>query len=192
MAVSPKLRVLILAAVEAELFQMSGFCVGVGPVRAAVGATRLILGHQPQAVIMVGTAGALCSDHPLSSVIVARRFGWAHSGAILGAGYVPLPPEDLDADPGLVASIGLPQADVVTVGAITTDAHVADELRKRWQVEHMEAYSVALAAASLGVPFTAVLGLSNQVGPNAHEEWKANRHAAESAARDAVSKWLAG
>ena len=192
MVVSPKLRVLILAAVEAELSDMSGFCVGVGPVRSAVGATRLILEHRPSSVIMIGTAGALSDHLPVPSVVVARCLGWAHSGAILGAGYVPLPPEDLVADAALAAAIGLPQADVVTVGAITTDARVADDLRQRWQVEHMEAYSVALAAASLGVPFAAVLGLSNRVGPNAHEEWKANRHTAESAARDAVSRWLAG
>jgi nucleoside phosphorylase len=192
MAVPPKLRVLILAAVEAELSDMSGFCVGVGPIRSAVGATRLILGHRPQAVVMIGTAGALSPDLPVPSVVVARRLGWAHSGSILGAGYVPLPPADLEADASLVAAMNLPQADVVTVGAITTDPQVADALRVRWQVEHMEAYSVALAAAELGVPFAAVLGLSNRVGPNAHEEWKANRQTAESAARDAVSRWLAG
>lgn len=192
MAVSPKLRVLILAAVEAELFQMSGFCVGVGPVRSAVGATRLILEHRPEAVVLIGTAGALVNDLSVPSVVVARRLGWAHSGAMLGAGYVPLPPEDLQADASLAAAFDLQPVDVVTVGAITTAPGVADELRRRWQVEHMEAYSVALAAAAAGVPFAAVLGLSNRVGPNAHEEWKANRHAAESAARDAVSKWLAG
>ena len=40
------------------------------------------------------------------------------------------------------------------------------------------------------MPFVAVLGVANVVGPTAHEEWRANRALAEAAAREAVATLL--
>ena len=60
----------------------------------------------------------------------------------------------------------------------------------RWQVEHMESWSVAAAAEAAGVPFVALLGITNEVGPEAHAQWLANRAAVESAVRDAARSLL--
>jgi 3-methyl-2-oxobutanoate hydroxymethyltransferase len=44
----------------------------------------------------------------------------------------------------------------------------------------------ALACQEAGVPFLAVLGIANEVGPQAHAQWRAHRAEAEAAARRAV------
>jgi purine-nucleoside phosphorylase len=49
-------------------------------------------------------------------------------------------------------------------------------------LENLEVFSVARAAHAAGLPFAAVLGISNVVGPNAHAEWRANHLAASRAA----------
>jgi purine-nucleoside phosphorylase len=80
---------------------------------------------------------------------------------------------------------------VVCCTAITTDPGVAGALAAEGDVEHMEAFGVAWACARAGVPFAAVLGITNAVGPNAHAEWKANRAAAQAAAVIAARDWIA-
>jgi nucleoside phosphorylase len=49
-------------------------------------------------------------------------------------------------------------------------------------VENLEAFAVARAAATAGIPFIAILGISNTVGPMAHAEWKRNAARAAAAA----------
>ena len=54
----------------------------------------------------------------------------------------------------------------------------------------MEAYGAALACQDAGVPFCVVLGVANQVGPEAHAQWKAHRVEAEQAACRIAERWL--
>jgi len=49
-------------------------------------------------------------------------------------------------------------------------------------VENLEAFAVARAAAAAGLPFAAILGISNNVGPSAHAAWKRNATGAAAAA----------
>jgi nucleoside phosphorylase len=181
---------MIVAAAHHELGNMEGFALGVGPVRAAASAARLLALHTPSAVILIGTAGTYRRDVPVPSVIAAHKVGWGHAAAVLGAGYVPLPPEPLWTDERLRTVSGLTSADVLTVGAITTDRSVAAAWSADWALENMEAYGVALAAAQAGVPFLAILGVTNEVGPDAHAQWKANRAEVEQRVRDAVHPLL--
>lgn len=87
--------------------------------------------------------------------------------------------------------LGVPSHDVLTVSAITTDPGITATYAKHWQIEHMEAWAVAWAAQQAGVPLVILLGVANQVGPNAHAEWLANREAAEAAAREVALRLLA-
>ncbi|HSZ80968.1 MAG TPA: hypothetical protein VLA14_01740, partial [Polyangia bacterium] len=57
-------------------------------------------------------------------------------------------------------------------------------------LENLEAFAVARAAAAARVPFAAVLGVSNVVGPRAHAEWRANHLAASRAACHVVWSYL--
>ncbi|MEQ1570081.1 MAG: hypothetical protein ABMA64_30890, partial [Myxococcota bacterium] len=113
------------------------------------------------------------------------RLGWADGGAVAGLGYVPMPPEVLEGEaPAELAH--LPRASVLTLAAITTDPALVNTLGSTWQVEHMEAYAVAAACREYGVPFTAVLGITNDVGPDAHRQWLAHRDEVQAAVRAAV------
>jgi purine-nucleoside phosphorylase len=69
---------------------------------------------------------------------------------------------------------------------VTTDPTLADRLSDGFSVEHLEAYSVAMACQDVGIPFVAILGIANVVGPGAHVEWLAHRDEAQDAAREAA------
>jgi purine-nucleoside phosphorylase len=104
----------------------------------------------------------------------------------MGLGYTPRPPDPVICDPSLLSGVELPTLDVLTVAAITTDPLLAQRLSDGWQVEHLEAFGVALACQQAGIPFALVLGISNVVGPEAHMQWLTHRNAAQDAARAAI------
>jgi nucleoside phosphorylase len=79
---------------------------------------------------------------------------------------------------------------VLTTGAVTTDLTLARRLCDGYTVEHLEAFGVAIACQNAGIPFVAVLGISNAVGPEAHGQWLTNRDAAQDAARAVVRPLL--
>ncbi len=182
----------VVAAVQAELGALSGTALGVGPVRAAAAAARLLAAVAPDAVLLVGSAGSYPAGPAVGSVVASRRLGWADGATVQDQAYIPLAPRPLEGDARLRAQASLPEADVLTVPAITTDPGLAVALSRhggeRWTVEHLEAMAVAMACAQAGVPFLALLGIANRVGPSAHEEWKANRRAAEAGACAAAQR----
>jgi len=175
------MEALLVAAVDEERGPLPGVSVGVGPLRAALGAARALAARQPPAVVLVGTCGAYPGGPPIGAQFVAGALGFADLGAAGGLGYTPLPPPILHADAALSAVFRLPAASVLTLGAITSSATVAAALGASWSLEHLEAYAVAAACAEHGVPFAAVLGVTNAVGPDAHAEWRAHRAAVEAA-----------
>lgn len=181
---------LLLAAVRDELGDLPGEAVGVGPVVAAVGAAVLLARHRPDAAVLIGSAGRYAGGPAVGTAIAARRLGYASGTAILARGYVPRPPSDLQGDAALRRRLDLPEADVLTTDAITTDESLAASYATQWSVEHLEAWGVAWACVAAGVPFVAVLGIANDVGPDAHAQWSAHRGKAESAARRAVEGLL--
>lgn len=183
---------LVVAAAPTELGDLSGEALGVGVVRATAATARRLARGEVDGVVLVGTAGALPGGPEIGAVVAARRVSLGSTAAALGLGYVPLAPPPLAGDAGLRARLALPEVDVVTHVAITTDPALADRVAAEASVEHMEAYGVAWACAEAGVPFVAVLGITNRVGPDAHAEWMAHRAEAESAARDAVRRRLLG
>lgn len=178
--------ILAVAAVEAELGGLPGAVLGVGPVRAAAELARLLATKRPEGVVLVGSAGCYGAGHQLGQAYVAERLGTGDAGAAAGQGYVPLAPPVLEADPTLRNRVDCDGARVLTLAAITTAPEVVDLLAQDWDLEHMEAYAAAWACRCAGVPFLAVLGVANRVGPDAHDEWRANRAVAEAAAREAV------
>ena len=177
---------MIVAAVAAELGPLPGYPLGVGPLRAAAEMARLLAEHKPPHVILIGSAGAYTAAHPIGAAFVSGALGTADGATTLGLAYTPLPPPPLQSDPVLQRALGAPVARVLTVAAISADPTLALKIGQGWDLEHMEAYGAALACAAAGVPFAAVLGVSNAVGPHAHSQWLAHRAAAEGAARAVV------
>ncbi len=182
----------LVAAVGDELGPLPGTVLGVGLVAAAASAARLLATDRPDAVVLIGTAGRLGDGPRVGTVIVAGEVALGSAAAALGLGYVPRRPGPIAADPGLVERIGLPTARVLTNLAITTDPALAERFAAEGQVEHMEAYAVAYACADAGVPFAAVLGITNEVGPGAHAEWLRHRLSVQAAVQAVAARIVGG
>jgi nucleoside phosphorylase len=103
---------------------------------------------------------------------------------------VPRAPEPIDGDAAMLAALDVPRHSILTVGAITTDRTLARRISDGHTVEHMEAFGVALACKHAKIPFVAVLGITNDVGPDAHVQWLTHRDAAQAAARAAIAPLL--
>lgn len=164
--------------------------VGVGLVEAAIGASRLLASHRPDAVVLLGTAGVYpghANALPLGSAVIASsavllpHFGHEHD-AFLPA----LMPSRVRCAPALCRALArataLPVADVACPLAITRSATAARAAARGsgCALENLETFAVARAASSARIPFAAVLGIANRVGPAGHREWQ--RHAAAAAA----------
>lgn len=200
---------LIAAAWEPELAALpilSGVecaVVGVGLVEAAAGAARVLEAVKPRAVILVGTAGvypALATKLPSGRIAVSRTITLASLSVARAAAYFPPPvPTSVATTPVLrreLATCGsrIPQADVACPLGITRSAAAARTLADATgaALENLEAFAVARASAAAGIPFAAVLGVANVVGPRAHAQWRTHGPAAAAAACARVAAWLTG
>lgn len=181
---------LVMAAAPEELGSLKGAVVGVGPVVAAATAAQVIERDKPDRVVLIGTAGAYPGGPPIGVAVSASRVALSWGVAAMGLGYVPRPPEPVVCDAAMGATLDLPEHAVLTVGAITTDPTLSRRIADGYTVEHLEAFGVARACFQAGIPFLAVLGITNDVGPDAHVQWLTHRDAAQQAARDAIQPLL--
>jgi len=182
---------LVLAAVAEELGDVPGETVGIGPVVAAAHAATILARIQPERVLMIGTCGMYPGrSFTIGEAVMARRVGLSYGVAAMGLGYVPRAPEPVDCAADMLEKVQLAIADVLTTGAVTTDTVLAGRLSDHWHVEHLEAFGVALACEQAGIPFNAILGIANDVGPHAHMQWLSHREEAQNAARQAARRLL--
>lgn len=198
-------RLLVCAAVEEELaallprlersgavwsgsidgVEIRAAAVGIGPVEAALG-TASLLAERPDAALLVGTCGAYPgAGLSVGATVVVETSLLTASDAAAGLSYLPdACGGPARAHPALVAALGAPAAVAVTAVAITRDAARARLLASATgaAVEHMEAFGFLRAAERAAVPAACLLGIANEVGPRAHEEWKARGATAAAAA----------
>jgi hypothetical protein len=139
--------------------------LGVGLVDSALGAASAFVAGLP--ALLVGTVGA----YPSSGLAI---------GALVTAGSLALaadPAELPDMLAGGLTAIpvdGFPVVRVGTTLGVTVDDVLAARLGARHDVEHMEGYAVARAAARIGAPFRAVFAVANGVGAGGRAEWLSN------------------
>jgi nucleoside phosphorylase len=161
--------------------------VGVGTVDAAVGAATAIARANPRRVIFVGTAGVYPSAarvHAIGTAALAGELRLVSTATLRGDAYHPAPlvataTTNAPLRAALARGDGVPTATVACPLAITQTAALARRIAATGAaLETLEAFAVARAAAAAGLPFAAVLGVSNVVGPRAHAEWRANHLAA--------------
>ncbi|HEY0713632.1 MAG TPA: phosphorylase [Polyangia bacterium] len=174
--------------------------VGVGLIEAAAGAARLIAQTKPRAVFLVGTGGVYPGARiapPIGSAVIAQSLCLASASVATEAAYLPAPlPAACDATPRLVraaaAATRLPRAIVACPLGISGTGALARRLQAATgaDVENLEAFAVARAAAAAGVAFAGVLGISNVVGPQSHAQWRAHAEASAYAACVAVRATL--
>jgi nucleoside phosphorylase len=200
-----------LAHLRAELPDLPGrlrrrvtlACVGVGLVEAGIAAARLIDKHKPSTVLLVGTAGAYpgqATELGLKSAAIAGRICLLPQILLGKHAFLPaIVPTETKSTPALVRTLrkatGLPCADVACPIGITATTEAASSAAKLsgCALENLEAFAVARAAATAKVPFAAILGIANRVGPHGHREWEKHAKAAAESACQAVLaalKWI--
>jgi nucleoside phosphorylase len=179
--------------------------VGIGVTMAAVGGAMQLAEHAPRVVVLVGTCGAYriagdasASVLAIGDVAVPARLRLTAPCVVDGLAQFPDPMSvSLDAHAptveGLLRAGGRP-GDVVTTPGITVDDAAAARVARATgaRIEHLEAHGVATACAARGVPFAAALGVANDVGSGAREQWRSYHRAAAAAAIAVVTRWLQG
>lgn len=185
------MSILVMAAAPEELGEIEGAVVGVGPVVAAANAARILERDRPSRVVLIGTAGAYAGGPPIGVAVGATEVALSWGIAAMGLGYVPRAPKPVECDSSMLSKLDVPHHRVLTVGAITTDRTLARRIADGYTVEHLEAFGVAIACQQAGIPFLAVLGITNDVGPDAHVQWLTHRDAAQAASREAIAPLLA-
>ena len=175
--------------------------VGIGAIDAAVGAAGAIVRARPARVIFVGTAGIYGRETEaraaIGTAVVAGEIFCMSTAALKGEAYLPGP---------MVVQVATSRAlrtalaggragrsrDVAAPLAITRSATLGRRIAEATgaTLENLEAFAVARAAAAAGVPFAAVLGVANGVGPKGHEEWQRHHRAASRAACELIARFL--
>ena len=142
--------------------------VGVGPIRSAAVSMSLrkIVAGRP--VLFVGSCGAsLFSGSP--TLIAADSVEWRPVDVRAGDSYVVQNTETLKPLSPLNFDHNLPRVQVSCSGSITLKAELKENV-----FENLELYSVACSWLGVCQSFSAVLGVTNQLGPDAHLEWRQN------------------
>jgi purine-nucleoside phosphorylase len=177
--------------------------VGVGAVDAGIAAAGLLRDVRPARLLFVGTAGvyggARSGAPAIDDAVVVDRAHLISTATLRQESYAPAPLiTEVLCDAALVRRLARSSGDDATpVGAacplaITRAPALARRIARacRAGVENLELFSVGRAAALAGVPFAAVVGIANRVGPTAHAEWKAHHRSASRAAGQRVRAFL--
>jgi futalosine hydrolase len=208
-------RTLIVSAFEPEIAPLRRLVrglrgivlepVGIGAIDAAVGAAGAIARARPARVLFVGTAGIYGREkearEAIGTAMVAGEIVCMSTAALKGEAYLPGPmvvqvPTSRSLQAALAGGrAGEPRdlpRDVASPLAITRSVALGRRIAEATgaTLENLEAFAVARAAAAAGVPFAAVLGVANRVGPTGHEEWQRHHRAASRAACELIARFL--
>lgn len=142
--------------------------VGIGSIKSAQVAARTTSLVAGRSVLFIGSCGsseALSSDKLISGTTVV----WAPPDVRHKESYL-VP----NAEPGIVLD-PLPEGISIRQEGISCSSSITLRSEKSAGVfENLELYSVASAWRSSCRNFWSMLGVTNQLGPNAHQEWKKN------------------
>lgn len=188
-----KIKTLIVGAYARELLpfvdlgrkhclvvdQTAYLACGIGPVAATFGITHFLEDYLPEQIVAVGTAGVIDTKRfKVSDLVCAESVSYVgrHSDVSDWQTYVPKNlPQTLDLSQPFLQLAHLPRAKVFAPQEISSGpAWRASLLGLGYQVEHLESFAYAFVAQKFGIPISIVLGLANEVGPNAHAEWQKN------------------
>ena len=148
--------------------------LGIGALNAALGLGRWL--SEVNEVVFAGSAGILPgAGFRIGQVVEASQVLLADGAAALGLAHSPLMDRPLTLEAG-PRRFGCPQAKVVNTGSVTQDLGLALALAQSSgaELETLELYGLALAAQQAGLPWSALLGLTNEVGPLGQGQWQEN------------------
>ena len=185
-------RRLIESSLRIDSGQWTVKTIGFGVITAGIETTRLLLNEQPRQVILAGIAGLFAG--PSTETLRIGDAVWFDSVAIdgigVGQGDAFVDAADLgwraDGEAAPTETIRLPTtcqsqasiaqpAQLLTVCSGSADKDDAARRLQRFPAaigEDMEAYAVACACQSAGVPLRVVRGFSNRVGDRDKSAWQ--------------------
>ncbi|MCS7463357.1 futalosine hydrolase [Paenibacillus doosanensis] len=192
-------RVLVATAVEAEKEavlrglgndpRFDVIAAGVGPVAAAVGATKALAAAPYGLVVIAGIAGGFAEQAAIGSLVVASEIIAADLGAETPDGFcsldelgfgsariaVDLARAERLAEALAAAGLSARLGPVLTLSTVTGTAETSAALAKRVPgaaAEAMEGFGIAAAALYRGVPVLELRAVSNAVGPRDRAAWR--------------------
>lgn len=141
---------------------------GVGPTAASFGLAHFLEDYRPERVIGIGTAGIINSGaYRIGDIVCASSVSVAsHDASVYALSNMP--------DIALSAPVGFTHARVFCPQEITCSLARKKILQAHHDVENLEAYSYAFVAGRFKIPIKILLGLTNEAGPDAHAQWRAN------------------
>jgi futalosine hydrolase len=188
---------LFVAAFEPELSKLReirtsvwAVPVGIGLPAAAVGTARALSGRSPKAVVLLGTCGAFPGRGlAVGDVVVATGVRLGSAAAARGEGAMPAPMVEVLPCDSTVLRVPGKSVQVATTLAVTTTAGLAAAMTESTgcDVEHLEAYAIALACRAAGVPFMAVLVVANEVGSEGRAQWAEHHQRVSDALAEVVN-----
>ena len=208
-------RLLVLAAVEAELADLRGTlpqncpvelaAVGCGVVQAAINTAAVLknyqgaFGRSPEAVVFIGSAGSYDHSIPLLTPAVASSVVLGDTAVSLGRGYFPeVMTTALHPDAALAESLLSLDREAIHSGtfatplAITADRRLGTIIRVELgaKFENLELFGVASACFSNSAPWTNLSMVTNHIHNLAHKEWNQNSAQASKFTAAMIISWL--
>ncbi len=174
-----------------------GMQCGIGKVNAAVGTQAMIDAYDPDALVNVGSAGAIADDLKIYDIVISEKTV-QHDMNVEPLGYAPgVVPGTADpfvwADPvlkGLAEAARREEGLSGRTGCIASgDLFVASPDTKKWlrdtfeaDCAEMEGAAVACTCMRNGIPFVIVRSMSDTAGEEANTSYEefsreASRHA---------------
>lgn len=161
-------------------------CTGVGAVTAAVATAGLLTALTPSRVLFVGTCGAYDDRLRVGDFLTASDALAVALDVLEGRAY--RPPIEVIRWPSTQPTPGpFPVHTVAVPPGITQTRAGALRLASLAAAEHLELTGVFAACQAAGIPCSAALAVANRVGPEAHEEWRANHERVSQALLDALT-----
>lgn len=164
-------------------------CTGVGALTAAVVTARMITALTPSRVLFVGTCGAYDQRLALGDLFRASDALAISLDVLDGRAY--RPESEVHRWPATLAgvlSLPFPALSVAVPPGITRTVDGAQRLGTFAAAEHLELTGVFAACHEAGIPCGAALAVANQVGPEAHEQWRANHERVSRALMEALMR----
>ncbi len=168
---------------------------GFGPIAAAARTATLIEKHQPKAVLIAGIAGSLNNALPVGEATIFSDVSIDGIGAGSGDGFESAEEMGWDFWGSIGSKLELNGAtkdvSLLTVCAGSGSAEQASSRCERFpgaMAEDMETFAAAFAAQAVGVPLTAIRGISNVAGQRDKQHWRIDE--ALSAAAELVNIWI--
>lgn len=152
---------------------------GFGPVEAGIETTRLLVSQKVSRVVLFGIAGTYdASTLPVGEAYSFEQVGIYGIGAGEGTGFRSAADLGFHTHPSETMSltpVSPSRALLLTVTSASSNPDQVVRRRERFPAavaEDMEAWSVALACARLGVSLTVIRGISNVAGERDHDGWQ--------------------